>query len=67
MKPNDEKTAFVADIHATGLWLKRRRLVNIKDLKVICRAVHDATFDNTTRELSSYVVLKYFFITDSNC
>jgi hypothetical protein len=43
LEPNNENTRFAADIHAAGPWLKGRRLTNIKVLKVICRAVHDAT------------------------
>jgi len=67
--PNNEKitTAFVADICADGSWLKELHITHIKSPKVICRAVHDATLNNTTRELKNSVVLLYFFITDSNC
>jgi hypothetical protein len=54
--PNNEKitTAFVADTDADGLWLKRLHFICIKSPKVICRAVHDATLNNTTRELKNF-------------
>ena len=58
---------FAADTDADGLWLKRLHFIRIKSPKVICRAVHDATLNNTTRELKNSVALLYFFITDSNC
>ena len=45
---------FIADIDADGLSLKRRHFIRIKSPKVICRAVHDATFHNTTRELKNF-------------
>ena len=66
-KPNNKQTSFVADTTSMGSWLKERHFRNIKSPKVICRAVHDATLNNTTRELKNSVVLLYFFITDSNC
>jgi hypothetical protein len=50
-----------------GSWLKEHPISITKSPKVICRAVHDATLNNTTRELKNSVVLLYFFITDSNC
>jgi hypothetical protein len=65
--PNNEQISIVADICADGSWLKERHFTHIKSPKVICRAVHDATLNNTTRELKNSVVLLYFFITDSNC
>ena len=65
-RPNNEKLHSL-QIDADGLWLKRLHFICIKSPKVICRAVHDATFNNTTRELKNSVVLLYFFITDSNC
>jgi len=54
----NEKTSIVADIDADGLWLKRLHSICIKSPKVICRAVHDATLNNTTRELN--VLLRCF-------
>ncbi len=68
-RPNNENetTTFVADTDADDLWLKRFHFICIKSPKVICRAVHDATLNNTTRELKISVALLYFFITDSNC
>ena len=57
---------IVVDIPYADSWLKELRSVDIKRSKVICRAVHDATLNNTTRELNISVVLLYFFITDSN-
>ena len=57
-RPNNEQTSIVADIDADGLWLKRLHFICIKSPKVICRAVHDATLNNTTRELN---VLLYCF------
>ena len=52
--PNNEQNAFVADTDADGLWLKRLLFICIKSPKVICRAVHDATLNNTTRELKNF-------------
>jgi hypothetical protein len=55
-RPNNEQTSntFVADTDADGLWLKRLHFICIKSPKVICRAVHDATLNNTTRELKNF-------------
>ena len=52
--PNNDDGAIVADIDADGLWLKRLHFICIKSPKVICRAVHDATLNNTIRELNNY-------------
>jgi len=45
---------FAADTDADGLWLKRLHFICIKSPKVTCRAVHDATLSNTTRELKNF-------------
>ena len=52
--PNNDDGAIVADTDSDGLWLKRLHFICIKSPKVICRAVHDATFNNTTRELKNF-------------
>ena len=55
-RPNNENetNAFVADTRADGSWLKELHITCIKSPKVICRAVHDATLNNTTRELKNF-------------
>jgi hypothetical protein len=67
--PNNNRTTkmIAADTPYTDSWLEELRSVDVKRSKVICRAVHDATLNNTTRELKISVVSLYFFITDSNC
>ena len=46
--PNNKQKSFVADRRANSPWLKGRHVTKIESPKVICRAVHDATFNNTT-------------------
>ena len=60
-KPNNENgtIAFAADTDADGLWLKRLHFICIKSPKVICRAVHDATLNNTTRELKNFCCIAF--------
>jgi hypothetical protein len=50
---------FIADIDADGLSLKRLHFICIKSPKVICRAVHDATLNNTTRELKNFCCIAF--------
>jgi len=57
--PNNEHIAFVAGTDADGLWLKRLHFICTKSPKVICRAVHDATFNNTTRELKHFCCIAF--------
>ena len=54
--PNNNQTTktIIADIPYANSWLKELRSVDIKRSKVICRAVHDATLNNTTRELKNF-------------
>ena len=59
--PNNNRTTktIVADIPYTDSWLKELRSVDIKRSKVICRAVHDATLNNTTRELKKFCCIAF--------
>jgi hypothetical protein len=49
---------LVAGIASVGSWLKERHLVDTKRLKVICRAVHDATL--STQQENSKILLCCF-------